>query len=165
MKRIKIIISFLCCIVLSSCNTIEYNPRYSNQSEDRVYNEETLKEILECFDNRDVETLKNMFSPYKQSEYDLEQQIEATFGHYEGISTSYEGFFDYGELSEHIQDGVCIEKVIGAEMENIKTDKDRIYFISFGKCVVCDEMPEKLGVTQVVLSDENNRVISRIGYD
>ncbi len=171
MKRYALIIMILSLLFISSCGfnsldlntSSEYDPRYSNQAQDRIYNEETLILILECFDNRDSETLKKMFSPYIQSEYDLDKQINETFLAYNGVSILYDGFWDHGIKSEYINDGVILEKKIGAAMENIKTDNDKTYYISFEKYVVHDANEDMLGLYNIVLHNENYSVISIIG--
>ena len=104
-----------------------------------------------------------MFSPYIQSEYDLDKQINKTFSVYNGVSISYDGFWDHGIKLEYIKDGVISEKKIGAAMEKIKTDMDEIYFISFEKYVVHDNNKDMIGLYSVTLHDENYSVIAMIG--
>lgn len=162
------------CFVLSSCSIIsldrkggtkEYDPHYSDQAEDRVYNEEALKEILRCFDERDAEAIKNMFSPYKQSINNLDAQIERAFSAYEGTSISYEGFFDFGYMTEEVRDGKLVEKTVGAKMLGIKTGTGKTYVISFGKCIVNDDDESQLGVTSIELREEDDRFLEAIGDD
>jgi len=170
-NRIPILFLVLSLIMLCSCSngdskkeeSISYDAHYSTQAQDRKYNEEILKNILRCFDDKNVEELKNMFSNYTQSNNDIEEQIENAYLMYEGNSVSYDGFWDYGSVYDYKKDGVYIIKKVGAQMENILTTEDKQYIISFHKFIVYDEDKTKLGVTQVVLRDAEGTVIAGIG--
>lgn len=142
----------------------EYDPRYSYQSQDRIYNEKTLKEILKCFDNKDADSLINMFSETIKSEYDLKNQIKKAFEIYDGKSVSYEKIDDMGYTSMHTRDGICVEKSIGAYMINIKTNTNKLFTISFTKSVVDDDNPNNKGMTVICLDDEDFRHLAIIGY-
>lgn len=152
---------------LSGCDVTEssgsyYNPKYSRQSQDRVYNEEKLKEILECFDNKDADRLKAMFSKSIQQEYDLDSQIEKAFEIYGEESVSYGSFFDWG-ASRATEYGEYVRKNVAAEMESIKTTERDIFNIYFSQNIVNDENPNELGVKRVTLCAKNGAKLAIIG--
>ncbi|MBO6141099.1 MAG: DUF5104 domain-containing protein [Ruminococcus sp.] len=45
---------------------------------------------MECFDNKDKESIKAMFSVKTAKEFDLDSQIDKVFEIYDGKSVSYE---------------------------------------------------------------------------
>lgn len=134
----------------------EYDPHGFYPKQEAAYNEETLKKILECFDNKDVDSLIDMFSEAVKSQYDLESQIEKAFEIYGGHSVSYEGFYDHGTYTYASDNGKCVEKSIGADMMNIKTDNDEVFVIGFKKCVVNDKKPNELGIEGISLLVPNH---------
>lgn len=163
----KIIFTFMlmiCTALFSSCVSIDvYDPHGFYPEQEATQNEEILKEIIACFDNKDVETLKNMFSSYVQSTCNLDEQIEIAFSNYKGVSTSYDGFWDSGIISSHIKNGNYRMKMIGADMREIITDENEIYFIKFRRFVVYDNDESQLGVCKIYLCDSDGKKIAVIG--
>jgi len=140
-----------------------YDPHYSSSIDDAKYNEETLKEILECFDNKDSERLKAMFSKSVQQEYDLDSQIEKAFEIYGGESVTYESVFDWG-ASGATEYGEYVRKKVAAELRGIRTTNGDVYTIYFRKYIVYDEDPDELGVLSVYLCGETGTNLEVIGY-
>ncbi len=143
------------CINLSNKPPKEYDPHNYEHDREIVYNQKTMKEILRCFDEGDVQGIKSMFSPDIQSKYDLESQIEKAFSLYEGKSLSYGEIRDHGIVTAYTEDGYYTRKRIGAKMKGITTDTDKIYVIDFEKYVLYDEDEDKLGLYKVSLRTDN----------
>lgn len=160
-KRIILIFILMNIFSLLGCSVYthdssEYDPHVFYPKQEAAFNEETLREILECFDNKDADTLINMFSEAVKAEYDLKNQIDTAFDIYGGHSVSYEGFYDHGTYTYASDNGKCVEKSIGADMMNIKTDNDEIFVIGFKKCVVNDKKPDELGIEGISLFVPNH---------
>ena len=160
-KRIILIFILMNIFSLLGCSVYthdssEYDPHVFCPKQEAAFNEETLREILECFDNKDADTLINMFSEAVKAEYDLKNQIDTAFDIYGGHSVSYEGFYDHGTYTYASDNGKCVEKSIGADMMNIKTDNDEIFVIGFKKCVVNDKKPDELGIEGISLFVPNH---------
>lgn len=167
-KAIVFILTLTSIFNLSGChmntwNSEEYDPRGYYPKQEAIYNEETLKEILACFDNKDFDTLIEMFSISVKSEYNLVSQIEKAYEIYGGESVSYESFWDFGTISLGMDYGVCVEKSIGAEMRNIKTTNNDNFNISFMRYIVNDSNPHMLGISGISLSDPEYGNLAIIG--
>lgn len=168
MKKILILVLVLINIFnLSGCDIVlpyekEYDPHYIDPKRERVFNEETLKEILECFDNKDADTLLDMFSEAAKSKSDLPALIEQAFEIYGGKSVSYERFQDFGYTTMATDENGCIEKSIGAEMRNINTDDGNVFIIGFTKCVVDERNPSRLGITEICLQNSEHKILLTI---
>jgi len=132
-----------------------YDPHYSSAIDDEKYNEETLKEILECFDNKDSERLKAMFSKSVAATCDLDKEIESAFDMYNGKSVSYDSIFDYGP-SGHTEYGRWVKKYTEAKMKKIKLDTGKTYSIYFCKEIVNDENPDEIGIRHINLKDKDS---------
>lgn len=141
----------------------EYDPHKYNPQQEAIYNEETLKEILKCFDNKDADSLIDMFSEAVKSQYDLESQIEKAFEIYSGKSVSYGDIINGGYKYENTDHGICIEKSIYAYMENIKTDNNEVFTISIIQWVISDINTNELGLSKIFLCDENHIKLAVIG--
>lgn len=110
--------------------------------------EETLSQILECFVNNDVETLKGYFCPYIQDNVsDLDQKINDAFNLFDGKIVSYDDPFGSACGSSERKD-------TGATIENIKTDKGTEYSIAIKAWLTNNKEPEKIGVYVLVVKNE-----------
>lgn len=91
-KKIRIIFLLsLCSFIFCSCSSSlqEYDPS-DLSDDDYPFAEETMMTVLKCFDEKDTETLKSLFSESVVSAYDLDKQIEEAMNYYEGRSTSHD---------------------------------------------------------------------------
>ena len=150
-----------CSVYIQDSN--EYDPHKYNPQQEAIYNEETLKEILKCFDNKDADSLIDMFSEAVKSQYDLESQIEKAFEIYSGESVSYEGFWDSGYSSLDTNYGICVQKSVRTRMNGIKTTNNEIFDISIIKCILDDSNPDNLGLKSICLIDSEYGNLAIIG--
>jgi len=164
----KLAIIFALVILATGCNSagfIEgevYDPHYHSTAYEKKYNEETLKEILECFDNKDSERLEEMFSESVASKYDLKRQIQKAFDIYGGKSISYEEMDNYG-VSSASMEGKYVRKNISAEMKKIKTTDEKCFNIYFSRCVLDDDNPSEVGVRCIYLCTAESATLHIIG--
>lgn len=117
--------------------------------------------IVKCFDEKDSETLKTLFSPQLNSVSDIDSKIETAFSLYNGKSQSY----DYNRLSMAgggTDNGVWIDKHFRPVIDNIKTDEGKTYSISFCEYTVYSEDETKVGIIYINLVDENGDLLARI---
>lgn len=105
-------------------------------------------EIMECFINKDGETLKGFFSEYVLENYpDIDKQIEAAFDFLDGEIVSYDEPFPSAS-------GSYEKKDYGATTRNIITDKGTEYSIGFKGWYAYDKEPDKVGITVIVVRNE-----------
>lgn len=128
---------------------------------DQNYAKKRAKSILACFDSKDTDTLKSMFSAKAQSEYDLDAQIQNAFDKYVGQSTEYE-FILVGPAGEQ-SNGEWIDKHIVPTLNGIKTDSNKTYRITYFEYLVYNDDETEVGISSIVLKDMNNNVLAEIG--
>lgn len=105
-------------------------------------------EIMECFINKDGETLKVFFSEYVLENYpNIDKQIEAAFDFLDGEIVSYDEPFTSGA-------GSLEKKSYGAKTQHIITDKGTEYTIGFKGWYTYDKEPNKVGITVIVVRNE-----------
>ena len=105
-------------------------------------------EIMECFINKDGETLKGFFSEYVLETYpDIDTQIEAAFDFLDGEIVSYDEPFPSGT-------GSLEKKSYGAKTPHIITDKGTEYTIGFKGWYAYDKEPDKVGITVIGITNE-----------
>ena len=92
--------------------------------------------IVECFNNEDIDGLKEILSPYIKEDKELEEQIEDAFDEIEGKITSYE-VFSYGYDGE-IKEGRWTVKNEQVEICNIKTNAGEEYIINYREYINYD---------------------------
>ena len=143
MKRMILILLFaVMCLSLTSC-TIETKEnvvdRYSN-------------EVLRCFDERDAEGLKEMLCPKITQMYDIDEQIETAMNFYVGSNSSH-GSITGGE-GEGVDEGVKIYHRISPRIQDITTDSGNSYEIKFYMYIVCEENQEKVGISEITITNE-----------
>lgn len=109
---------------------------------------ERQTEIMECFINKDGETLKGFFSEYVLENYPyIDKQIEAAFDFLDGEIVSYDEPFP-GAV------GSFEKKDYGATTRNIITDKGTEYTIGFKGWYAYDKEPDKVGITVITITNE-----------
>jgi len=143
MKKIItiLIVTIMAFSTLCSCGSGEYKTPTQQA-------EETLSQILDCFVNNDVETLKGYFCPYIQDNVsDLDQKINDAFNLFDGKIVSYNDPFGSACGSSERKD-------TGATIENIKTDKGTEYSIAIKAWLTNNKEPEKIGVYVLVVKNE-----------
>ena len=117
--------------------------------------------IVECFNNEDIDGLKEILSPYIKEDKELEEQIEDAFDEIEGKITSYE-VFSYGYDGE-IKEGRWTVKNEQVEICNIKTNAGEEYIINYREYINYDYDGSKEGVYIIILRDKNYELIQKIG--
>lgn len=141
----------------------EYDPHNFEQKREAVYTEETAMIILNCFDNKDADTLEGMFSETIKNEYNLKEQIEKAFEIYGGKSVSDVQFHFGGYAGSSSEDGIYVQKSVVGDIKDIKTDYNEEFIISLKKCVLDDYNPNKLGIEWLHLRDGDNHKLAIIG--
>ncbi|MCR5142765.1 MAG: DUF5104 domain-containing protein [Ruminococcus sp.] len=131
----KIIIVLLCCVLLfCSC---------SNEKNDEITPEQQAREIqnsiMICFEKRDSDNLKALFSKKIQNRSTLDSEIETAFDFIDGKIVSYDEPIPGAA-------GPIGDKYFGATTEKIKTDKDIEYKIDFGGYESNDKESDNIGV-------------------
>lgn len=109
---------------------------------------ERQTEIMECFINKDAETLKSFFSEYVIEAYpDIDTQIDEAFNFLDGEIASYDEPFSS-------ESGIKEKKDYGATTRKILTDKGTEYTIAFKGWLSNKEDPLKEGITVIVIRNE-----------
>ena len=106
---------------------------------------ERQTEIMECFVNKNGETLKSFFCEYVMENYpDIDTQIDKALNFLDGKIVSYDEPFSY-EL------GGLDHKYYGSFTDNIITDNGTGYKIIFHGYLTNDKEPKKIGITCITV--------------
>lgn len=131
---------------------------YVNQEK---YGREQVIEILRCFDEKDVSSLKAMFCEKVASTHDLDKEITEAMNLYNGKSVSHDKVqFGGGDTGYH---GVITDSHIGYSINNIETDDDSVYRIVTHSYIVYQNDPSCIGITYLTLIDEKSEGEIEIG--
>lgn len=139
---ILLIISFI--LVLSGCNS-----NYVVTDNSRI---QISEEVLRCLDEEDTEGLKEMLCPKITQMYDIDEQIETAMNFYVGSNSSH-GSITGGE-GEGVDEGVKIYHRISPRIQDITTDSGNSYEIKFYMYIVCEENQEKVGISEITITNE-----------
>ena len=148
-------------LLLTGCSVLDeiFNKITSGESKvPSTLAKERQTEIMECFINKDGETLKSFFSEYVIENYpDLDTQIEMALNFLDGEIVSYDEPFP-------VAMGGFDRKFYGADTRNIITDKDTEYKIIFHGWLTNDEKPKEVGVycITVINMTESDRNTDRV---
>jgi len=157
MKNILVLCNLIIIIfIFNGCNN-------NYGMTDNEFSEMKSKEIVRCFDEKDIETLKLMFCEKTETEFNLDGEIQIAFDLYQGISTSYDFYF--GGTAGGWKYGEWFDKNITPQIRNIKTDKDKIYKISWFEYLAFDEDENMIGIVRMSLRDSNGNILAKIGWD
>lgn len=142
LKKICIVIISVTTLLLTGCNFD--GEEYKTPSQQA---EELQSDIIECFINKDKETLKSYYSKYVIENYtNIDTQIDEAFDFIDGEIVSYDEPFPS-------ECGGMEKKSYGAQTQNIITDKGTEYKISFEGWLTNEEEPEKVGVSYIRVID------------
>lgn len=173
-KIIKVIISLICCgvtacVIAVSCGISyiseklnlkdqkEYDPT-KIWSDDYPFAEETMLAVLKCFDERDKETLKSMFSEKAKSSYNLDKEIDIAMDFYEGKSVSRDRVHNdignsYSKKDENNMPICHMYKSIRTTIRSIITDSNKEYMIEMIYILVNEEDEKSIGISGITISD------------
>ena len=140
-KIIYILTSLIMLISFTSCDEDE-----EYKTPDQLAKERQT-EIMECFINKDKETLKSFFSEYVINKYpDIDSQIDEAFNFLDGEIGSY-------DEPDSSASGPSDRKSYGGTTLNILTDKETEYRISFTGWLSNCEQPDKVGIIRVKIAN------------
>jgi len=140
-RIIYILTSLMMLITFISCDEDE---EYKTPDQ---YAKERQTEIMECFINKDKETLKGVFSEYVINKYpDIDSQIDEAFNFFDGEIVSY-------DEPNSSASGPSDKKSYGGTTLNIFTDKETKYKISFTGWLSNSEQPDKVGIIRVKVAN------------
>ena len=141
---------FMTLLMLVSFTSCDEDEEYKTPDQ---LAKERQTEIMECFVNKDKETLKSFFSEYVINKYpDIDSQIDEAFNFLDGEIVSY----DEPNTSAS---GPSDRKSYGGDTRNIVTTQNTEYRIIFRGRLTSDEEPEKIGVRciTVINMTESNK--------
>ena len=126
------------CSALNKTNSEEYKSPGDLAKERQT-------EIMDCFINKDAETIKSFFSEYVIETYpDIDTQIDKAFNFLDGEIVSYDEPFSSASGSKD-------RKAYGADTRNIITDKGTEYRIIFHGRLTNDKEPQKIGISCITV--------------
>ena len=158
-KFLKFVALIISSVLLTSCslktslssNTGTENPadyNYNPKSELK----QKMFEILSCFDERNSNKLKKMFSKSKCDNADLDNQIKDAFNFYEGVSKDHEPFY-CAESNTCFNKDHYESRSFRCELEKIKTDKNRCYNIVAYYVLVDEKNKDMVGFSSIILEE------------
>ena len=168
----RTILVILICLLFVSCSVTDNSSNESapdpheNSVESYHYEleqtEKILLKIIECFDNKDKESIKAMFSVKIAKEFDLDSLIDKAFEIYNGKSVSYE--INKGSTAGSAKtDGTYTFLEYDGKLENIKMDNSKSFSIRMSRCVVNDDDPDEIGLTRITLRRDDGVKLAPIG--
>ncbi len=154
-----ITVAFLC---FSSCGTTQiFDETFEKLDQDNLYVENMSQEIVRCFDEKDAESLKELFSSNIQNEYDLVSQIEYAFNLYNGKSQSY--YVTEKSWDGIISDGIYYDKHFTPKIKDIVTDEGMTYSIYYLTYYIYEGDEDQIGITALGLMSDSQTELARVG--
>ncbi len=159
------IICFILCISMlvtfSGCGRLKEGIK--EYIEDKQYVYDLTDEIIRCFNERDVEGLKELFCQNaKDGRKDLDTQIENMFAYYEGVCTSDYYVNTHGGWAGSIEDGEYVDKHNVIDIQDIVTSEGKEYIIGFSLYVLYDSDPGRIGIGGMSLEDDERNSLAGV---
>lgn len=168
-KCLILLIVPLITYTFSSCEN--YDSVYERSKDDNVYNDNFYNEVgkgrwisddlegeecglkvIDCFINKDSETLKNLFCNYVKNTHDLDSEIEEAFGAIKEEIVSYDKF-RIGSV-DSFEEGVRVYADISCTIP-VKTSDDEEFEICIFSYIENSERPNLVGLKMVsIYSDD-----------
>ncbi len=171
MKRIILVLLIICSVMLVSCenarNVESIDPHSVgalSREYDRRLADELMPKIAKAIVESDTKALKSLFSPYVlETQPDLEKDIMGLFLAFEGEIVSYEDYSPQA-ISTSASNGQYTYKATQFGYRKVKTNIGKEYLILVIYTVVCDENPEEVGLSRIILYNDVGEKIARAGY-
>ena len=163
MKKIFcVLLVFLLCFSLSSCNTDEKTD--ADPYTDKL--RQTASDIVRCFDDKNIEELSKLISQSSHDKYYIETQIKEAFEFYSGKSVKFTAMnFQREGLMMDFED---VQRYYDP-MINVETDTGKKYRIYFQYYFADKDIPDNIGVTFIKLfesvTDQQDELQAYIGGD
>lgn len=123
--------------------------------------DECALKVMDCFINKDSETLKEMFCSKAKIRPDFDEQINEAFEFIDGNIISYDDYI--ASMDEVAYDeGKVVRKYHAPVTDHIKTDKNRTYKITINLYTVLDKDEGRVGITSLTVR-ENKDNAYRVG--
>ena len=145
-KYITIFISLILIMTLSACDKY-VNTRSSSQTQGHA--------ILKCFEKKDKETLKSMFSEKIRKRTELDSEIDTALNFIDGKILSFDPDTDGGS-GDSIDNGKINYIRLYPHISDIKTDKEKKYSISGLYYVKNGIEPDNIGLVALTIYDTTN---------
>ena len=156
----KIFIIMVLSIIVLNFSSCVFIPLFDNSDEQNVFTvkaqmKNDCKEIIRCLEEKDSDTLKNMFCEKLLNNYEnIDEDIEQAMVFFQGNITSY-GNVLYGDDDSFIN-GECVKFSASPIIDPITTDSGKEYSIVYNEHIIDVENPEKIGISYIEICDENN---------
>lgn len=118
--------------------------------------DECALKVIDCFINKDSETLKELFCSRAKNSVDFDKQIDEAFEFIDGNIISYNDYFPT-DSSTSYDEGKLVEKYYGPTINNIKTDAQRTYNLYFDLYTVYDKDKGKVGITSLTIYERERK--------
>lgn len=169
MRRIgKITIMLVGVLLLTGCSIADIKSSENDESKkqsEMEYVTENGEYIMSCMINKDKEGLKTVFSKHTAENCNLDGEIEEFFMFFKGDIISYDEPHEYGG-GYLLRDGEYIEKEVGGQVKNIKTNTGESYYLFFSAYQVYKNNKDYEGVEYILIvneTDEENKTKLYIG--
>jgi hypothetical protein len=144
----------------------KYDGNTADVEENKYYAWMQVEKIAECFNRRDAETLKNMFSKDTLQNFNIDEDIQLAFEQYEGDEILYHEGYGFGGAGGATRDenGNKIFYAWIEDLKNMKTNAGKTYLLEYSYVSIDADNPDSIGVNGIALSDyETNKIIAVIG--
>ena len=145
-RYITICVSLILIMTLSACDKY-VNTHSSSQTQGQA--------ILKCFEKKDKETLKSIFSEKIRKRKEFDSEIDTALNFIDGKIVSYDPDTDGGS-GDSIDDGKINYIRLYIHIRDIKTDKEKKYSI-FGTYYIKNGIePDNIGLEFITIYDDTN---------
>lgn len=144
-KQLLKVMVIMMILLLTSCSGITI---------DTTDGHELALEVLRCFDEKDLENLKNLFCSEVQNSQDLNSEILEAFDFYKGKSKSYNKSINVGG-GKSMKDGELVLCSIVPVIRKIKTDTNEEYTIVVFSYSVNKHNSNQIGIMYINIIDSN----------
>lgn len=149
-KTCVLLLAFVCVITFSGCGIgVRALSEISARASERFQLHQQSDVIVECFNNKDIDTLEEMFCEYRKTNCDLHEQIENAYNCIDGKIVSY-NFVNDG-MSGGTENGRYTENDYALQLKNIKTDTGKEYIIRYYYSFLNRLHPEEIGLGCILL--------------
>ncbi len=154
--KISIVIIMVLSIFLTGCSLNLDIWDFTDNSSEKLTPKQIMEEILDCFEKKDAERLKSLFSEKANSnEDDLNNEISEAFDFFKGNVVSVGHVYGDRFTAETREEYGITKKNILGEANDIEMDNGKVYTIAYAGWEIFKADETALGVNAVTVYKPN----------
>lgn len=153
MKKRFVILNIIALALLSGCASVEIQTK--DTTERRVKYDSLCNDFIDALKSENAEKMSTLICDDIKDMHDVPAELSEMFDHIDGYVVSYSDYTQTTSEGDSYRQGKCVNHHVNVKFNQIKTDKDETYRLSFYANLINSADQSKVGIEFIRVIDEN----------